>query len=169
MGISAAQFRRWRWALLLVFFVFFVLLTGAVNCLTFPLHESDKAEAARLLVAWIVEGRSLPGFGEEYPDAKRMPGMKRFFVICDFLPADVLLSNHPRVQRISRNEFDSAFEKHGFKDTDYIFIELKSESGMELMVEFENGFGGLAGHGYRFEFRRKVWGLRATGKLLWVA
>jgi hypothetical protein len=162
-----AKFRRRRWYLLGA--VVIALLVVASFYVTLPHRETDKTDAARSLVAWIVEGRSVPGFGEHYPDAQHMPKRKRFFVVCDFLPAGVSVSDDPRVQRITAQEFDDVFKKSRFDDTDYMFVELKSESGSELVVEFSNVFGGLAGHGYRFEFRRTVWGLRASGKFLWVS
>jgi hypothetical protein len=148
--------------------VFTVLIIASLFA-TLPLRESDKTEAARNLVAWIVAGRTVPGFAEPYPDAQSMPKRKRFFVVCDFLPAGVSLSDDPRVHRITAQEYDEAFKEHAFDDTDYMFIELKSESEKELILEFSNAFGRLAGHGYRFEYCRTAWGLRASGKFLWVS
>ena len=165
--VIMARLRRWRWILLIVPFVFLLII--AANYAALPLRDSDKGEAARILVAWIVEGRSVPGFREPYPDAQWMPKRKRFFVVCDFIPAEVSLSDDPRVQRITAKEEEAIFTKYRFDDTDYMVIELKSESEGELVLEFTNAFGGLAGHIYRFEFRRKLWGLRATGKLLFVS
>ena len=144
-----ARVRRWRWILTVA--VALAVLIVASFFVTLPLREGDKTDAARSLVAWIVEARSVPGFGEAYPDAQWMPKRKRFFVVCDFLPAGVALSEDPRVQRITAQEHDDVFKKHRFDDTDYMYIELKSESGSELIMEFSNVFGGLAGHGYRFE------------------
>jgi hypothetical protein len=164
--VFGALLRRRSWLLLVV--VFAALLVGSFF-VPLPVREADKADAARNLVAWIVEGRSVPGFGESYPDARWMPKKKRIFVVCDFLPAGVSLSEDPRVQRVTAQEYDEVFKHYRFNDTDYIFIELKSESASELVVEFSNVFASLAGHGYRFEFRRTVWGLRATGKFLWVS
>jgi hypothetical protein len=159
--------RRWRWYLLAA--VVIVLLIVASIFVTLPLRETDKMNVARNLVAWIVEGRSLSGFGEDYPDAQHMPKMKRFFVVCNYFPVGASVSDDPRVQRITAQEYEELFKKHRYDDTDYMFIELKSESATELVVEFSNVFGGLAGHGYRFEFRRTIWGLRASGKFLWVS
>jgi hypothetical protein len=161
------ELNRWRWAL---FATVVIIFLGFVTFfLSLPLREIDKTQAARILVAWIVEGRSVPGFGEKYPDARHMPEMKRFFITCDFLPPEVPLSEDPRVQRISEKEEEAVFKKHRFNDTDYIIIKLKSEGPKEMVLEFSNTFGGLAAHGYRFEFRRKIWGLRASGQLLWVS
>jgi hypothetical protein len=141
----------------------------SVNFLTLPLRESDKAEAASVLVAWIVEGRPVPGFVEMYPDAKWMPSKERIFVVCEFLPSSTFVSSDSRVKRVGENESGELFEKSGFDKTDYITIERKMESKYVLVVELSNQFGGMGGHGYRFEFRRKLWGLRARGKLLWVS
>jgi hypothetical protein len=160
-----SRLRRW----LLLSAALVVVLAFASIFVTLPLRDSDKADAARELVAWIVEGRDVPGFGEAYPDAQWMPKRKRFFVICDFIPPEVSLSDDQRVQRITAQKYDEVFERHRFDDTDYMVIELKSESPGELVLEFSNAFGGLAGHGYRFEFRRKLWGLRANGKFLRVS
>jgi hypothetical protein len=159
--------RLYRWCGLLLPMT--ILLLALSRFVPLPLRDSDRAGAARTLVAWIVDGRSVSGFGEAYPDASSMPKMRRFFVICDFLPPEDNLSDDPRVQRITAQEHDLAFKKHGFADTDYLFIELKAESGTELVVEVSNLFGSLAGHGYRFGFHRTIWGLRANGKRLWVS
>lgn len=162
-----ARPRRWGWLLLAAAVV--VSFVVASLFMTLPLRADDKTEAARRLVAWVVEDRSLPGWGEPYPDAKWMSKKKRFFVVCDFLPAGVSLSDDPRVQRVTGKESDELYKKVGYGDTVYTVIELKSESGNELVLEFSNAFGKLAAHWYRFEFRRTVWGLRARGKLLGVS
>lgn len=159
-----ANLRRWRWPLLAIT----VLIVGSFF-LTLPARSSDKEDAARSLVAWIVDDRAVSGHEKKYPDAKWMPKQKRFFVVCDFLPADVSLSDDPRVQRITSQEYEAVYKKYRFDDTDYIHLELKSDSESELVVEISNTFGSMAGHGYRFEFHRTVWGLRASGKFLWVS
>lgn len=157
---------RWRW--LLPAGAFAMLLVGSF-LVPLPIREADKADAARKLVAWIVEGRSVPGVRETYPDAQWMPKQNRFFVVCDFLPAGVSLSDDARVQRITAKEHDDVFKQHRFDETVYMRIELNSESPSSLAVVFASFFGELAGHGYRFEFRRTVWGLRASGRFLWVS
>ena len=53
--------------------------------------------------------------------------------------------------------------------TAYIDLALKSESPRLLVHEVSNYHGSLGAQGYRFEFRRKIWGLRGWGKLLWVS
>jgi hypothetical protein len=160
--------RRWRWRLLamLLTVVVLALLYVASTFVTLQPRDFDKNDASRDLVAWVVEGRSVPGFSDPYPDAKWMPRMKHFYVNCDFLPPDVSLSGDPRVQRITAKEYKQVFAEHKFDDTDYIEIRLKSESATELVFEFTNVFGSLAGHGYLFTFRRTPVGLRAKGEFL---
>ncbi len=160
---------RLRTLLIGVTLIGIALACSSVSFLTLPLRETDKTEAARHLVTWIVDSKPIPGFGELYPDNKWMPGQKRFFVICDFVPADVKLSSDPRVQRISGREYDAVFKQHDYDKTAYIRLGLKEESKRVLVVEFSNSFGWLAAHGYRFEFRRKLWGLHARGRILWVS
>jgi hypothetical protein len=164
---ATTRFQRWRWALGAA--ALMALLAVGAALLPLPLRASDKAQAARDLVAWVVEGRQVPGFGEPYPDAQWMPDQERFFVVCDFVPSDVPLSDDPRVQRVTAEEREAAFKKHRFQGAAYLHIGLRSESGWVLVVEFTNAFGSLGAHGYRFEFRRKLLGLRADGKLQWVS
>jgi len=166
MAVGVRRRRRW-WFLFAAALI--ILLAAGTSFLPLPLRDSDKAQAAEALVAWIVNGQSLPGFAEEYPDAQHMPKQKRFFIICDFVPSDVLLSTDSRVQRITEKERETVFKAHRYDDTDYIFITLKSESSTLIVVEFTNAFGHVAAHYYSFEFRRKLWGLRASGKLLGVS
>ena len=78
-------------------------------------------------------------------------------------------TNDPRVHLLAQKEFDGVFKKHSYNDTDYIFIELKSASRWVMALEMSNQFGGLGGHGYRFVFRRKLWGLIGRGELNWVS
>jgi hypothetical protein len=75
-----AWLHRWRWLLLAA--AILLLLAGASAFVTLPLRDGDKAQAARDLVAWIIDGRSVPGLDENYPDAQSMPTRKQFFVIC---------------------------------------------------------------------------------------
>ena len=115
-----------------------VLAVLSANFLALPLRESDKVEAARQLVAWIVEEQTVPGFDEEYPDAKHVRNKTLFLLCCDFLPLDARLSTDPRVQRVTRTEFDSS---QGFDGKDYILIELEADSKWLLVLDFSNHFG----------------------------
>jgi hypothetical protein len=142
-----------------------LLAVPFVEFFTLPLRESDTLVATRDLVAFVVEDRPLPGFGEPQFDKGLMRRMHHLFVVCDYLPADVSISRDPRVKRITQAESNAVFKKHGYNATSYIHINLKSESSMLLTFELWNSFGTEGAYSYRFEFRRKVWGLRARGKL----
>src|SRR3954470_7901346 len=85
----------------------------SANFLLLPLRESDKVDATRNLVAWIVENRPMPGFGEAYSDPRWREDTNRFLVICDYLSPDARVSDDSRVQRITRKEFDDIRQKTG--------------------------------------------------------
>lgn len=146
-----------------------IIAAFGANFLSLPLRDHDDRQAASQLVAWIVEEQAVPGFGEEYVDARLVRNTKQYFVICDFVPSDVPLSTDPRVRRISEQEYKAAYKEYGYDDTAYIWVERKTQSRAHLTVDFSIVSGDLGGHGYRFEFRRKLWGLRATGQMLWVS
>lgn len=165
---SSSQRRiRWRW--LLAFVTLVVLLGTASFFIPLPLRDSDKEDAARYIVAFLVDDAPIPGFGERYGDAKWNPGMKHFFVSSDAIPEDVLLSDDPRVIRIESKDVQATFDEHRFKESNYIAFDLTSESENELVFEFSIVSGPLGGNGYQIVFRRTIWGLRASGKMLWVA
>jgi hypothetical protein len=134
-----------------------------------PLSEADQQVAVRRVVAWIVADQRLPGAWERYADAEHMPRMRRFFVVCDFLPADFPISNDPRVRLVSQAEYEALFKKHRWDATDYLFLEREVVENGRYTVELANGFGPLAGHGYRIAFRKKLRGLQASVKFLWVS
>jgi hypothetical protein len=153
-----AQIRRWRWAVLLAAIPFVATAAVFVNL---TVRDSDRVEAARDLVAWAVEGRPLPGYGNG--DVHGRNFRKRYLVTCDLIPLEVSLSDDPRVQRVTKEEAKDAFKKHGYGETDYIVIQLTEESGTHFAVYFSNAFGNVGAYSYTFEFRRKLWGLRASG------
>jgi len=95
--------------------------------------------------------------------------MKEFLVICDFFPSEVFsLSEDPRVWQITARKQDGVYKLNRFNDAAYLVIELKAESATELVVAEtnQNQFGPKPGYRYRFAFRRTLWGLRASGKML---
>jgi len=144
-------------------------LFALVTVMPLEVRDSDDSEAARSIVAWIVESRRIPGFWGTYPDARWMRDQRRFFVVSEFLPQSVVLSEDHRVRRITQAQCEQLFEQYGYDDTDYLVLELKGRSQTRITIEASNMFGGLAGHGYRFVFRRTVFGLRAKGQFLWVS
>jgi hypothetical protein len=136
-----------------------------------PIRDSDKLDAARKLVALVVEGRAVPGFEDAQHDAEDYyrSKTKRFFITCEFIPPEVSLSGDPRVHRITAQEKDEIFKKHGFDDTYYMNIALMSEAQHKVAIDFSFIWGPLAARGFQFEFHRKAWGLWANGQLVWLS
>jgi hypothetical protein len=157
----------------------------SANFLTLPLRDSDKVDVARSLIAWVVENRPVPGFDEPVADGQWIRNRKSLVVACDFVPASTHLSDDPRVRLVTRQEFDQSLrenhllrpltllenqplKKRDFTSTAFIELELKSESPRLLVFEVSNDYAPDGTQCYRFEFRRKVWGLRGWGKLLYL-
>jgi hypothetical protein len=160
-------FHRRAW--LIVVAITAMIAATVALVLELPLRDDDRQRAAQSIVAWIVQGQRIPGFSEEYPDAQLMKKQRQFFVFCDFQNSHRPISNDVRVHVVARKDFDNLFKEHSYNVTDYIVIELKSSSRRRITLELENQFGGLGGHGYTFEFRRKLWGLIGHGELEWVS
>ena len=139
------------------------------NFLTLPMRDSDKVDAARDLIAWVVEDRPVPGFNEPVADGQWIRKRQSLIVYCGFVPSGTQLSSDPRVRVVDRQEWDQSVTNSDFASTAYIELVLKSESPRLLVLEISNYHGSLGAQGYRFEFRRRVWGLRGSGKLLWVS
>ena len=91
-------------------------------------------------------------------------------MICDFLPADVSLSSDPRVQRVTAAESKAHFENNDYRDgTDYLGIEIVSETPTELQLAGANSFGFLGAHGFHLVFRNSNGKLTAEGGTTWVS
>ncbi len=138
------------------------LVIGAIYLLFYP-REFDKVDAARALVAWVVEGRPVPGSG--LPHTKR-PEKQRFFVVCDFLPHEVSLSDDPRVHRLAAEDKKAAFQKHAFDSTVYVTITVKSDNDNEFVFYFTHLYGGKGGYSDEYTFQRKGRVLRCSRKAL---
>jgi len=134
--------------------------------MSLPIREVDKENAARAVAAWLIEGGGITGFPNAYGDAKFVRNKKQIFLVCDFVSSDASLSNDPRVERVPPEKDKEVYEANGFGETDYIGMKKIAESPCVIVVELSNYFGPLGGHVYQFEFRRKIWGLRAKGKLV---
>jgi hypothetical protein len=133
------------------------------------MRDADRTAAARQVVAWLVEGRAMVGFADPYPDAQWMPQMAQFVVDCDFVPADTLLSDDPRVQRVAPGAPIRSGGERWPAGTDFVYLKSRTDQTGEFVVELVNSFGMLAGHGYEFRFRRTAGGLRVRGQMLWVS
>jgi hypothetical protein len=128
--------------------------------------DDDGAEAVKLIVAWIAEHKPLPGFKEEYPDWEIAEDLN-VVVVCDFLPPDRAVSQQSRIRRVTPAEYRTIRDIKR-SNVDYLKIELKESSSKKRVFEVSNIFGPLGGHGYKIEFQKKLYGLRADVKLLWV-
>ncbi len=125
--------------------------------------------ATRQVVAWIAEGKSLPGCDQKYADSKIMGTKTRFLVTCNFLPPEAVISTNPKVVRVSKDEFDRWFALHGYDGTDYLsidWIEVGAEGNL-WGFQIKNMFGYLAGHGYRIVFTRTDGKIRTETQCLW--
>lgn len=160
---------RLRTLLILACLIPVPIAVFSASFMTVPLRQSDKTDAAQRLIAWIVEEQPLPGFGEGAADAHWFRKKNSLLMACDFVPSNTQLSDDRRVHRVTREEFESAVASPDFETTAYIDVVLKVESPRLLVLEVSYYHGTLGAQGYRFEFRRKVWGLRARGKLMWVS
>ena len=78
-----------------------VIAALAVALLPLPLGPGTSAEAARLLVAWALEGKRIRGLAPDYPFPRPLQGVARVYIVCDLVRPDVALSTDPRVQRLS--------------------------------------------------------------------
>jgi hypothetical protein len=128
----------------------------------------DKLEAVQLILAWLSGDQRIPGFKEDYPDAEWMKGTRPTFLVCDFLPADAPATANPKFRRISRAEYDKAFQpglEVAYKRGSYLLIELAGETDGEVTLVVNNFLDPRAGHKYRLVFRNDGGGLRAKGQL----
>lgn len=135
--------------------------------LMLSLREADKANAARILIDWLVDGRPVPGFDELPVNGEITRKKRSFAVACSFIDARTQLSSDSRVRIVSHPE-PSSLKRRQDESVAHIGIGLKSESRWQLVLEIENDYGVSSGcQAYRFVFHRRVWGLRGHGELLW--
>jgi hypothetical protein len=121
-------------------------------------------------VGWIVENRQIPGHAS-YVDAQFMKDRKRFFVVADFLPETITLSNDPRVTRIKGSEWLEILHENGYNGNDYLLLGLqeKTEDDDKIVIIFANLFDRIAAHGYEFIFTIRNGEIEARSKLKWVS
>lgn len=136
-----------------------------------PLNGDIKYDVTILLVGWIVEGRQIPGYSEAYPDAQHMNSREKFYVVVEYLPADVILSNDPRVVRITNERARELFELQGFEEkSNYLSLSLIEESdNKHVVIGLVNIFDQVAGHGYVFTFEIEDGVIKGEGLLSWVS
>jgi hypothetical protein len=120
------------------------------------------------IVAWVVEGKKIPGYKAKYPDADLVGNMDRVLLFCDVLPWDIDLG--PKVKHLPGWDQDKMMAIYGFDGgTNYLNIDLVRETSRTMTFEVISGYGPLHGHKYRITFRYSKDSLSADGKLLWTA
>lgn len=128
----------------------------------------ESVESVRMMVAWIVENRPIPGFAEQDPNAEFIKDeVKEFIVACD-IPQDVSVSGDPRVRRVTFNKSRRIYERNHFFGkygrVDYIHIKHKHSQEGKLIFEMYNGFDENFITIYEFEFQRADGKLKGKGK-----
>ena len=143
-----------------------------------------EIEAVRAIVAWVYDEHPTPGFeatiyessfGEQkssrYPSFAAMRAADRWYVVCDFLPEGITLSDNPRIERISDEEAQ-AIRSQAVANREGSFLVIvrsRDESGRMVASENKVGFVMLATHGplgadmYEFVFTRVDGQLNVTG------
>jgi hypothetical protein len=133
---------------------------------SYQMTERDEVEAVRSIVAWIAEHKPLPGLEEEYPDGLLVENMD-VVVTCDFLPPDAHISPTPRIRRVTANDYRAHLHDTYWR-ADYLKIEIKEKSNKKIVFEASNIISPMAGHGYKIEFQKKIYGLRSKVEFLWI-
>jgi hypothetical protein len=154
---------------------------------TYRAKRDLEIEAARAIVAWVFEDQPMPNY-EEFAYGMPVPGTiergdigykasasmreaDRWYVICDFLPEGVSLSDNPRIERISYEEAQ-AIRSQAVANREGSFLVIvrsRDESGRVVASENKVGFVMLATHGplgadmYEFVFTRVDGQLNVTG------
>jgi hypothetical protein len=144
-----------------------------------------EIQAVRATVAWVFEDQPMPNYEEvvygvpgtvELRDAKykarrAMRAADRWYVICDFLPEGVSLSDNPRIERISEEEgaaiFDQAIDD---REGSFLLIVLsRDESGRVIASQKRVGlvmfatYAPLGADMYELIFTRVDGQLNVTG------
>jgi hypothetical protein len=143
-----------------------LLVPGCTSGHSTRITPEDKAEAVRLILAWLTGDGRIPGFDQDYPDPMKTKDGKPILLVCDFLPADVRLTDNPRFHRVSQAEYDKAVaEDHSdlFEQV-RLRIEVRGDSDQELKLLVDNHVSAKGGHQYGFVFRKTSQGLTASGE-----
>ena len=135
----------------------------------YRLTENDRTDAVREVIAWIMQGKTIPGFEEPYPDSRWIPMAKRFIIVCDSIPMNIQLTGDSRVQRVSKADIESIFKVHDFEKTFYVVVEPMGDDTYATSLKVSIAFGLVGGHECHFTFRKRLWGLTAEGKLVSVS
>jgi hypothetical protein len=148
-----------------------------------------EVRASRAIVAWVFEDQSMPGFedvrqvpgfgehrfsgpGGGYVSSDVMREAKRWYVICDFLPQDIPLSDNPRIERISAEEAGAILDQAvltGEGSFLWIFFSRDrsgrvSVSRNEIKLTAATTYAPLGGDMYEFTFTMVDGQLNVTGR-----
>ncbi len=144
-----------------------------------------ELQATRVIVAWAFDGQPMPGFEEVeqvpgigevryaggYVSSTRMREADRWYVVCDFLPRDTLLSDDPRIERIP--DIDAQFVSQALSTGEGSFlliVFLQDESGPvsrsrhEIKLSVITSYAALGGDMYEFTFTKIDGQLNVTGR-----
>ena len=155
---------------------------------TYRAKRDLEIEAARAIVAWVFEDQPMPNY-EEFAYGMPVPGTiergdigykasasmreaDRWYVICDFLPEGVSLSDNPRIERISDEEAKVIFDQTMTNRTDsFLWIILSRDESDHVftsknrvgLVMFAT-YGPLGADKYELVFTRVDGQLNVTGR-----
>ncbi len=87
------------------------------TALLWAIRQTDKVEAVRQLVSWVVDNKPVAGFDEAYFDSKWMKDSKRFFLVCEFISPEISLMDDLRVKRVTSPEIEGIWQNHHFDKT----------------------------------------------------
>jgi hypothetical protein len=132
----------------------------------------DKTEAVRLILTWLTGEGRIPGFDEDYADAKWMkPGGKPCFLVCDFLPPGAHVTDNPKFHRISQADYDKDFREKPleavYRRGHYLRIVQEDGNEQDFTLFVSIMHNAKAGCDYRFVFGKDAQGsLSASGRLI---
>lgn len=163
-----------------------IIVVGALVWYSAYRRAQDlKVQASRAIVAWVFEGQPIPGFervdyvpgvGERryswYAASDAMRKANRWYVVCDFLPQSVVLSDNSKIERISEEEalaiLDQAITT---REGSFLFIHFppdRSERGsilrQKIRLNILTSYAVLGGDIYEFIFTLEDGQMHVTGR-----
>jgi hypothetical protein len=138
--------------------------------------------ASKAIVAWAFEDQLISGFEEviqvtgvgerrysKYVGSAAMQEASRWYVICDFLLQGVVLSDNPRIERISREEALAILDQAATIDEgSFLFVFPSNRSGRmsvsrnEVRLMVVTRYAAFGGNTYEFAFTSVDGQLSAT-------
>ena len=121
--------------------------------------ETDR-RMVELVLGWYTGGTPIPGLEHCVPEERlsfirnrfsAMREVRKFEVVCDFLPPGSPLLDDARVCRIER---DTAREHPDLRQSPecYYVVLRKKAKGDGVAIGLRDGFGGHGAHGFYFRF-----------------